>query len=88
MEPFRGLLKAKSIYAWNDDLQGAFEKSKEEIAGLLVAGVKAFVIGSRICTPAESRHAVIKEELLGVKWALSKTSHYTLGCKHLLFLVN
>ena len=37
--------------------------------------------GGRFCTPAESRYAPIEGELLGVTWALSKTSHYTLGAR-------
>ena len=123
MEPFRGLLKAKSVFAWTDELQTAFDVAKEEICNLVVAGVRAFVIGaylclitdwsrtgvgyvlwqkgcncktihpsccksgwfivavgSRFCTPAESRYAPIEGELLGVSWALFKTSHFTLGC--------
>ena len=45
-------------------------------------------VGSRFCTPTESRYAPIEGELLGVAWALGKTSHYTLGCKSLLVLVD
>ena len=45
-------------------------------------------VGSRFCTPAESRYAPIEGELLGVSWALSKTSHFTLGCPKLLLLVD
>ena len=37
-------------------------------------------VGSRFCTAAETRYAPIEGELLGVVWALKKTSHYTLGC--------
>ena len=45
-------------------------------------------VGSRFCTPAESRYAPIEGELLGLTWALRKTGHYTLGCPRLLALVD
>ena len=45
-------------------------------------------VGSRFCTPAESRYAPIEGELLGLVWALQKKSHYTLGCPRLLVLVD
>ena len=44
--------------------------------------------GSRFCTPAETRFHPIEGELLGVTWALKKTSYYTLGSEKLLILVN
>ena len=46
------------------------------------------VCGSRFCTPAEQKYHPIEEELLAVTWALQKTSYYTLGCEHLLVLVD
>lgn len=46
------------------------------------------MVGSRFCTPAESRYAPIEGEPLGVQWALQKTSHFTLGCPKLLMLVD
>ena len=45
-------------------------------------------VGSRYCTGAESRYAPIEGELMGVVWALHRTSHYTLGCEKLLVLVD
>ena len=45
-------------------------------------------VGSRFCTPAESKYHPIEGELLGVVWALDKTSYYTLGCQDLLILVD
>ena len=44
--------------------------------------------GARFCTPAESRYHPIEGELLGLAWALEKTSYYTLGCQKLLVLVD
>ena len=131
MEPFRKLLKPKSVFAWDDDLQGAFERARTEIVKLVASGVQSFAtgsclalvtdwsrtgmgfvlsqkrcgckkvhpscckegwavifVGSRFCTPAESKYAPIEGELLGVSWALHKTAHYTLGCPDLLILVD
>ena len=36
-------------------------------------------VGSRFCTPTESKYHPIEGEFLGVVWALDKTSYYTLG---------
>ena len=43
---------------------------------------------SRFCTAAEAKYHPIEGELLGVTWALEKTSYYTLGCDQLLVLVD
>ena len=51
-------------------------------------GWATVAVGSRFCTHAESRYAPIEGELLGLAWALKKTSHYTLGCPKLLCLVD
>ena len=51
-------------------------------------GLVVVAVGSRFCTPAESRYALIEGELLGLVWALQKMSHYTLGCPWLLVLVD
>ena len=51
-------------------------------------GWQVVMVGSPFCTPAETRYAPIKGDLLGVTWALTKTSHYTLGCDKLLVLVD
>ena len=44
--------------------------------------------GSRFCTLAESRYHPIEGELLGLAWALEKTSYYTLGSEKLIVLVD
>ena len=41
-------------------------------------------VGSRFCSPTESRFSPIEVELLGETWALSRTSHYPLECPDLL----
>lgn len=51
-------------------------------------GWDVLMVGSRFCSPAESRYAPIEGELLGITWTLAKTSHYTLGCSKLLVLVD
>ena len=51
-------------------------------------GWVVIMVGSRFCTPAEARYHPIEGELLGVTWALEKTSYYTLGCDQLLVLVD
>ena len=45
-------------------------------------------VGSRFCTPAETRYAPIEGELMGLSWALHRTAHYTLGCPKLMTLVD
>ena len=45
-------------------------------------------IGSRFCTGAESCYAPIEGELLGLTWALHKTSHFMLGCPRLTATVD
>ena len=49
MEPFRGLLKKDSVYAWTPELQSSFEVAREEIVTLVKKGVQSFVIGAHTC---------------------------------------
>ena len=45
-------------------------------------------VGSRFCTAAETRYALVEGEMLALQWALHKTSHYTLGCPGLMALTD
>ena len=49
MEPFRELLKPKSVFNWTEEMEVAFGKAKQEICQLVVAGVKSYVTGSKFC---------------------------------------
>ena len=49
MLPFRNLLKPSVDFAWTQDLQDAFEKSKEEIVMAVENGVKTFDLGRVTC---------------------------------------
>ena len=49
MLPFRNLLKPSVDFAWTQDLQYAFEKSKEEIVMAVENGVKTFDLGRVTC---------------------------------------
>ena len=45
MEPFRDLFKKDKEFAWDQDLQLAFESARMEIAKLVEQGVKCFRFG-------------------------------------------
>ena len=49
MLPFRELLSKKESFLWTTELQTAFETAKEEIAGVVEKGVKAFKLGEQLC---------------------------------------
>ena len=49
MEPFRRLLSKDAVYAWDQDLQQAFELAKTEIVQLVQKGVKTFQLGLPTC---------------------------------------
>ena len=49
MEPFRGLLKKDSVYAWTPELEKAFVIARAEIVTLVRRGVKSFRLGARTC---------------------------------------
>ena len=49
MEPFRALLKPKSVFAWTPDLQLAFEAARNKISSMVVKGVKSFKLGRWLC---------------------------------------
>ena len=49
MEPFRKLLVKNAVYAWNDELQTAFDTAKKEIVALVSAGVKSFQLNTPTC---------------------------------------
>ena len=45
MEPFRRLLKPKSVFAWDESLQEAFVRARAEIVQLVADGVHSFRTG-------------------------------------------
>ena len=49
MEPFRLLLKPSSAFHWAEELQKAFENSKEEIISKVEHGIKTFDIQRKAC---------------------------------------
>lgn len=51
-------------------------------------GWSMITCGSRFCTPTETKYHPIEGELLGVTWALEKSTYYTLGSDKLLILVD
>ena len=42
-------------------------------------GWRVALVGSRFCSPAESRYSPVEGELLAVTWALKKSRLFTLG---------
>ena len=51
-------------------------------------GWKVVLLGSRFTNQAESNYALVEGELLAVTYGLSKTRHYTLGCRKLILCVD
>ena len=49
MQPFKSLLQKKQPFFWNDALEEAFQKSKEEIVRLVEQGVYAYDLQKRTC---------------------------------------
>ena len=49
MEPFRHLLKPDGPSLWNEELQQAFEHSKEEIMKQVERGIETFDMGKKTC---------------------------------------
>ena len=49
MAPFRHLLSQSTSFEWNEDLETAFERSKEKIMELIKEGVAAFDINMVTC---------------------------------------
>lgn len=49
MSPFRALLKSKTRFAWDHDLEDAFVKSKAWILGQISTGVEIFDLNRHTC---------------------------------------
>ena len=49
MLPFRHLLSPKTVFEWNDDLQEAFEKVKEEVIMKVKKGIQLFDLNRSTC---------------------------------------
>ena len=48
-EPFRALLKPKSVFSWTPELQSSFELARTEIARVVINRVKSFKLGEWLC---------------------------------------
>ena len=131
MQLFRDLLKPSSEFIWTEELQQAFDTSKDHIISAIHKGVtiyetsrttalltdwskvglgfvlmqkhctcpgksplccslewKVTFVGSRFCSPAESRYAPIEGESLEVAWSLEKAKYFVLGHPDLIVAVD
>ena len=132
MAPFRHLLSTKLPFYWSEELDQAFEASKEEIVQQCERGVRNFhpnsptalatdwsklamgcwltqkfcdcegpprprccptgwqtiMVGSRFCTPAESRYHPIEGEACASAWGLDKCRMFVLGNPNLILAVD
>ena len=77
MAPFRRLLSPKVPFEWNEELDSAFEKGKQEIVEKVIEGIQLFELNRDTCLQVDwSKEGIVTAEVLQVYQHKPKVLRY------------